>query len=1238
MSCVLCVGFTRKNEYMTLKKGSFCYVILMLAVFMSCLHGQTSWSPVGGLPEAFQPDYDSSMKVELVDGEFVLASFDSRYYYNQDGPTFNVAELDLATSAHFVSEFRLDNQGYNYYDELSLEDFIATASREIHFVGYDRWEGAFIGTMSLPEQVDPPVDNREGDDVTEVVRSYVNNSNLYLDVYYHQLGVGYVPYERTLWVVYRTASGEYEAEASDYGQIWIPDANDTRIGDTVSTGGLEIVSAFYGVTGTTFTIEALRYSLKSPYYSSDLSANHIAQGDGVYLMALGVPSEDNYYYNEDPNVLYYSTNMDAWTEVEIPAGVQIISLTYDNGQFVATGTFSSYYENYGYGDDRAGVVMFSGDGLDWNVNLINSVDEISSIIWDGTTWLAGGSDGYVLRQNGNSWDAYPLLDVKDGVTSIALGNGYLVVGTDAGEVYASKNLVDWNLQAQFFGAIESILANDSHFVFLSGSGLYYSLFSPEGIADIVQQPESEFIIPGEQVELAVVAIGDDILIYQWYEGASGDVSNPIVGANAASLLTPQLYTTTRYWVRVSNTIGVEESVTATLTMQEQPVITDQPDNIEIVVGSYQSVRVSATGNNLSYQWFYGFSGETQLPLAGGTGSSLSLRGIEEGVMHCWVRVYNEIGYADSSTAVVTVVGGPPEIRTEPVDVTSFVGDNLSVSVSAAGSSLSYQWYQGLSGDTSSPMPNSNSSLSLAMEFPSVYHYWVRVSNSYGVVDSRTVEYTVLPQLAPVLTRYPLDIYTYAGQSESLSVQASGRDLVYRWYSGQSGDTSYLLNTTSSSLQVSISFPGAYSYWVRVSNQGGSIDSPTVSVIVSSNESGVILQHPQDVSAYRGISSASNTQYVVVDGEVLSYQWYQGESGDTSNHVVGATSDFMVPDVSTVGDFLYWVRIVTAEETIDSQAATVSVLPRLLRITTQPGDKSTLVNASSSIRVSAYGDSLSYQWYIGESGDVSSPITSATGSSYSPPYATVDEFTYWVRVTSGLEFVDSRTVTFSVLASLPHISTHPVDKEVTSGSSSSLYISVYRSTGVTYQWYKGISGDASQPVVDANSSSLSRSSSDLSVGVHQFWVRVSNVVGYVDSEAGSITVHPADFEQWAIAYGLSIPIAEGNESNSGDQVPDLLKYVMGLDPSAYYEGPVFVYDVLEGAFGDYFTIQFRMERDLKDVDVWVEESIDLVNWTTTTVNIGPTLDNGDGTSEYRYRASQLMDVGPRFMRIHVEPTP
>ena len=64
--------------------------------------------------------------------------------------------------------------------------------------------------------------------------------------------------------------------------------------------------------------------------------------------------------------------------------------------------------------------------------------------------------------------------------------------------------------------------------------------------------------------LAVVAIGSPPLNYQWYQGLSGDTSNPIGGATLPAVNTPTLTETTSYWVRVSNLGGLVDSNTATV--------------------------------------------------------------------------------------------------------------------------------------------------------------------------------------------------------------------------------------------------------------------------------------------------------------------------------------------------------------------------------------------------------------------------------------------------------------------------------------------------------------------------------------------------------------------------------------------------------------------------------------------------------------------------------------------------
>jgi len=79
-----------------------------------------------------------------------------------------------------------------------------------------------------------------------------------------------------------------------------------------------------------------------------------------------------------------------------------------------------------------------------------------------------------------------------------------------------------------------------------------------GKPQIVGQPLSTWSLAGSSASLAVQAAGEG-LSYQWYKGASGDVSNPVAGATSASL-TP--LAAGSYWVRVRNSYGTTDSFSA----------------------------------------------------------------------------------------------------------------------------------------------------------------------------------------------------------------------------------------------------------------------------------------------------------------------------------------------------------------------------------------------------------------------------------------------------------------------------------------------------------------------------------------------------------------------------------------------------------------------------------------------------------------------------------------------------
>ncbi len=84
-----------------------------------------------------------------------------------------------------------------------------------------------------------------------------------------------------------------------------------------------------------------------------------------------------------------------------------------------------------------------------------------------------------------------------------------------------------------------------------------------------------------------------------------------------------------------------------------PSITTQPASQEVASGASASLSVAATGDDLTYQWYNGNSGDTASPVAGATAGTLDTGALTASTNY-WVQVTNAGGTADSETAVVTV--------------------------------------------------------------------------------------------------------------------------------------------------------------------------------------------------------------------------------------------------------------------------------------------------------------------------------------------------------------------------------------------------------------------------------------------------------------------------------------------------------------------------------------------------------------------------------------------------------
>ncbi|HJQ38411.1 MAG TPA: hypothetical protein VKB93_14835 [Thermoanaerobaculia bacterium] len=84
---------------------------------------------------------------------------------------------------------------------------------------------------------------------------------------------------------------------------------------------------------------------------------------------------------------------------------------------------------------------------------------------------------------------------------------------------------------------------------------------------------------------------------------------------------------------------------------------------------------------------------------------------------------------------------------------------------------------------------------------------------------------------------------------------------------------------------------------------------------------------------------------------------------------------------------------------------------------------------------------------------------------------------------------------------PSITQQPTSRTISSGAGTTLTVIAGGTTPFTYQWYLGTSGNVSQPISGATVSSLSVGPTTTT----NYWVRVSNACGSVDSATATVTV-------------------------------------------------------------------------------------------------------------------------------------
>jgi hypothetical protein len=438
-----------------------------------------------------------------------------------------------------------------------------------------------------------------------------------------------------------------------------------------------------------------------------------------------------------------------------------------------------------------------------------------------------------------------------------------------------------------------------------------------------------------------------------------------------------------YTVIVTNIDAFAGPVTATssnafLTVVSSPMITVQPTNQTLAVGSKVTLAVTAIGTvPLRYQWqVNGTNLVNGGRISGATTASLTIKNAQTNNSGDYtVVVTNIAGSVTSSNAVLTVASSPVIVmQPTPTNQSLAAGYNTATfTVTAVGTApLNYQWQ--VNGTN---VVNGGSIRGATTNVLTIYpaqtnnsgSYTVIVANHAGSVTSSNAVLTVTNE-PPVITEQPTSQTVVVGSTATFMINGSATPPYgFQWLkngtdltngttingSTISGSTAYEL--TINNAQTSDN--GAYS--VVITNAWGAATSSNAVLTVATSP--VIVTQPTN----QVLAVGSNATFAVTAVGILplSYQWQtNGVNLVDGGNISGSTTNRLIlTDVQTNNSGTYTVIVANSAGSVTSSNALLTVATSPV-IVTQPTNQVLVVGSNATFAVTAVGIlPLSYQWQV-----------------------------------------------------------------------------------------------------------------------------------------------------------------------------------------------------------------------------------------------------------------------------------
>lgn len=270
--------------------------------------------------------------------------------------------------------------------------------------------------------------------------------------------------------------------------------------------------------------------------------------------------------------------------------------------------------------------------------------------------------------------------------------------------------------------------------------------------------------------------------------------------------------------------------------------------------------------------------------------------------------------------------------------------------------------------------------------------WIDTDNTGSdaalAIDDFVVVTEGIPEVAPAIVSSPADTQVAPGGTATLTVVASGSTpLEYAWYEGDVGVITTPVGGNFPSFTTPV-IVTPKSYWVRVSNGAGAVDSAAAIVSVrddpfvisttpANNATAVLLESLITIEFSEPVNVAANGVTIAQGGSPVAF---------TGLPATGVTSLVLTPSELLTANRVYTVMVVAAGVTDgttpmqeDLSFSFTSLVP--VEITGQPQNLTVMQGQTATFTVTTAGDGpLSYDWRKdgGSLGLESSPTLSLPG--------------------------------------------------------------------------------------------------------------------------------------------------------------------------------------------------------------------------------------------------------------------